>query len=72
MVRLLVAAITYIVAVNRTPVATFDTFRGMNRWVQDYKSVHKPNAFADIYIYKCQTYDMNIEKKCHIYKVSLN
>lgn len=40
MVRPLVAGIT----LNRTPVATFDTFRGMNKWTWDTHKRPRPTS----------------------------
>jgi hypothetical protein len=66
--RLLLGAILYIVTVNHMPVATFDTFRGMNRWVYDYRANHPNLSEAGrVDIYKCTTRDM-VGEKCLAYK----
>jgi len=69
--RLLLGALLYIVNVNHMPVATFDTFRGMNRWVHDYRINHPydPNlSEGRVDIYKCTTRDV-VGEKCLAYKV---
>jgi len=68
--RLLLGALLYIVNVNHMPVATFDTFRGMNRWVHDYRINHPsdPNlSEGRVDIYKCTTRDV-VGEKCLAYK----
>jgi hypothetical protein len=72
MVRALVAAIIYVITVNHTPVATFDTFRNMNRWVHEYRKMHPsdPNMLEGrVDIYKCTSYDL-VGEKCKAYKHS--
>jgi hypothetical protein len=68
--RLLLGALLYIVNVNHMPVATFDTFSGMTRWVHDYRVNHPtdPNfSEARVDIYKCMTRDV-VGEKCWSYK----
>jgi hypothetical protein len=68
--RLLLGAILYIINVNHMPVATFDTFRGMTRWIHDYRINHPydPNlSEGRVDIYKCVTRDVTGEK-CLSYK----
>lgn len=68
--RLLLGALLYIVNVNHMPVATFDTFRGMTRWVHDYRVNHpsEPSLTESIVdIYKCTTRDL-IGEKCLAYR----
>lgn len=68
--RLLLGALLYIVNVNHIPVATFDTFRGMNRWVHDYRMNHPIDpdlTEGHVHIYKCTTRDI-VGEKCLAYK----
>jgi hypothetical protein len=70
MVRLILTALLYIVNVNHVPVATFDSFRGMTKWVHDYRLTHPtdPNlSEGRVDIYKCSSYDM-IGEKCFAYR----
>ena len=68
--RLLVAALLYIVNVNHVPVATFDTFRGMTKWVHQYRLAHPadPNmSEGRVDVYRCSSYDM-VGEKCFAYR----
>ena len=68
--RLLLGALLYIVNVNHVPVATFDTFRGMNRWVHDYRMNHPTDPSLSegrVDVYKCTTRDI-VGEKCLVYK----
>ena len=70
MSRLLLKALIYVITVNHTPVATFDSFRGMNRWVHDYRVNHPSDLSltqARVNIYKCSSYDLTGEK-CLVFK----
>jgi hypothetical protein len=70
MVRPLVAGIIYIITLNQTPVATFDTFRGMNKWTWDYRARHPmypETTSGHVGIYRCVTRDV-IGPSCSMYK----
>lgn len=65
--RLLLGALLYIVNVNHMPVATFDTFRGMNQWVYNYRMNHPNMSEGKVDIYKCVRRDI-VGEKCLAYK----
>jgi len=66
----MLSALLYIINVNHIPVATFENFREMNRWVRDYRTFH-PNtpglSEGQVDIYRCTKYDLTGEK-CTMYK----
>lgn len=69
--RLMLAAIVYVITVNHMPVATFDSFRNMNRWIHDYRKGHPtdPNlSDGKIDIYKCSSYDL-VGEKCTSFRI---
>ena len=69
--RFLLSALLYIINVNNVPVATFDTFRGMTRWVHDYRVTHQYDpglTWGNLNVYKCTTHDL-FGQKCLEYNV---